>query len=103
MHDLIESRRDDIAQLCRRFHVHRLELFGSAARETDFDAESSDVDLLIDYEPEHAPPSLSEYPALRDALATMFARPVDLLMSSCVRNPFVREHINRSRKTIYAP
>lgn len=27
---LIEMRRSDIAEICRRFHVNRLEVFGSA-------------------------------------------------------------------------
>ncbi|MEA2730121.1 MAG: hypothetical protein QOF70_4596, partial [Acetobacteraceae bacterium] len=34
---LIESHRDDIAELCRRFGVQRMDVFGSAARVTDFD------------------------------------------------------------------
>jgi hypothetical protein len=33
---LIESRRTEIAELCRRFLVQRLDVFGSAARVTDF-------------------------------------------------------------------
>ena len=32
----LEARRDALAQLCRRFAVERLEVFGSAAREADF-------------------------------------------------------------------
>ena len=47
---LIEMRRRDIAELCRRFHVNRLEVFGSAARGSDFDPARSDVDLLVTYE-----------------------------------------------------
>lgn len=32
MHPLIEARREEIAALCRRHHVLRLDVFGSAAR-----------------------------------------------------------------------
>jgi hypothetical protein len=32
---LIEQHRDGIAELCRRFHVKRLELFGSASRDEE--------------------------------------------------------------------
>jgi predicted nucleotidyltransferase len=49
MLQLIEMRRSDIAELCRRFHVNRLEVFGSAARGSDFDPARSDVDLLVTY------------------------------------------------------
>jgi len=58
-------KRAKIATLCWRFHVRRLDLFGSAARRTDF-LETSDVDLLVEYEPNYSPPTLSEFFALRE-------------------------------------
>ena len=51
MLQLIEMRRRDIAELCGRFHVNRLAVFGSATRGADFDPVRSDVDLLVTYEP----------------------------------------------------
>ena len=47
--DLIESHRAEIAQLCARFGVHRLELFGSAATGA-FDPARSDVDFLVEFD-----------------------------------------------------
>lgn len=47
---LIESHRDALADLCRRYDVRRLELFGSAAR-GDFDLRSSDLDFLVEFAP----------------------------------------------------
>ncbi len=52
---LIEARRTDIAELCRRFHVSRLDVFGSAARGSDFDPDRSDVDVMVTYRPGHHP------------------------------------------------
>ena len=101
MDNPIKANQPEIAALCRRFHVRRLDLFGSAARGGDFDPERSDVDVLIEYQSGHAPPSLSEFLALREALAALFGRPVDLIMASAVRNPFVRAGIERSRETLY--
>lgn len=49
----IEIDRDAIAELCRRHHIRRLALFGSVLR-PDFRADS-DVDVLVDFEPEHEP------------------------------------------------
>jgi predicted nucleotidyltransferase len=60
MLDLIEAHRDEIAALCRRFGVQRLDVFGSAARGTDFDPEHSDVDLLVSYRPDRPRAGLSE-------------------------------------------
>ena len=99
---LIESHRAEIAELCRRFHVHRLDVFGSAARGTDFDPDRSDVDLLVTYDPGTPAPSLAEYFDLRAELAALFGRPVDLVMSGAVRNPFILANIERSRRIVYA-
>jgi predicted nucleotidyltransferase len=44
----ILEHRKEIADLCRRYGVIRLEVFGSAARGTDFDTDRSDIDFMID-------------------------------------------------------
>jgi hypothetical protein len=49
MIDEIASHREELRALCRRFHVRRLDLFGSAAR-GDFDPEHSDVDFIVEFE-----------------------------------------------------
>lgn len=92
----IANHRAEIAALCRRFHVRRLDLFGSAAREIDF-IDASDLDLLVAYEADHAPPALADFLALREALAALFGRKVDLTMDSALRNPFLHAAIARSR------
>jgi uncharacterized protein len=96
---LIE-RHAEIAALCRYFHVRRLEVFGSAARGTDFDPACSDIDLLVTYLPSHAP-DIAEYADLRDALAKLLGLPVDLVMANAVENPFIRAGIERSRQALY--
>jgi uncharacterized protein len=41
MHTAVSAKREELAELCRRFRVRRLEVFGSAAREQDFDPQRS--------------------------------------------------------------
>ena len=48
MQDFIHAKREEIADLCRKHHVRRLSVFGSAARD-DFDPDSSDVDVLVTF------------------------------------------------------
>ncbi len=79
----------------------RLDVFSSAARGSDFDAARSDVDLLVTYLPGYAP-DIATYQDLRDALADLLERPVDLVMEGAVENPFIRAGIERSRQPIYA-
>jgi predicted nucleotidyltransferase len=97
---LIESRVAEIAELCRRFHVRRLDVFGSAARVVDFDPARSDIDILVAYAPDSAP-NMWDYFALREALSDLLGRKVDLVMADAVENPFVRAGIERSRQPLY--
>lgn len=98
---LIAERRAEIAALCRRYHVRRLELFGSAARD-DFDPIKSDVDFLVEFERDHpAALAFETYFGLKEALESLFGRPVDLVEPSAVRNPYLKASIERSREPVF--
>ena len=99
---LIQARRAEVAEICRRFHVQRLDVFGSAARGIDFDPARSDLDLMVTYDPALPRPGLAEYFGLRDELSAVFGRPVDLVMAGAVRNPFIRADIEQARELLYA-
>ena len=99
---LIAERRSEIADICRRFGVSRLAVFGSAARGEDFDPARSDVDFLVAYEPA-ANAELGDCFALREELAAAVGRPVDLVVEGSVRNPFVRAGVEQSAETVYGP
>jgi predicted nucleotidyltransferase len=92
----LTTHRAGITALCHRFHVRRLDVFGSAAREADFTS-ASDVDLLVEFEPSHGTPALGEFLGLREALVSLLGRDVDLTMTTAVKNPFLRTAIERSR------
>ena len=99
---LISNHRTEIAELCRRFRVRRLEVFGSAERETDFDPARSDVDFLVEFVPDVTPPTLDTYFTLRESLSAVVGLPVDLVMAGSIRNPYLRAEIERSKETVYA-
>lgn len=101
MHPLVASHRKEIAELCRRYRVRRLEVFGSAARGDDFEPTRSDVDFLAEFEPEGHQISLAEYFELRDSLAKVTGRPVDLVMAGAIRNPYILADIDKSRELVY--
>ena len=46
---LIAQHSDELTELCRRHHVKRLEVFGSAAV-GDFDPDTSDIDFLVEFD-----------------------------------------------------
>jgi predicted nucleotidyltransferase len=101
MDPAVAQRRRQIEHLCEQFHVQRLELFGSAVGAA-FDPQHSDVDLLVEFAPlaegEHA----DAYFGLRESLEALFARPVDLVMSSAIRNPYFLLAIEPTRTLLYA-
>jgi uncharacterized protein len=97
---LIAKHKSEIAGLCRRYHVRRLDLFGSAAR-GDFNA-GSDVDFVVQFDPAHAEAfAFKTYLQLREALEALLGRPVDLVELSAVRNPYLSASIERARETIF--
>jgi uncharacterized protein len=99
---LIAERRSQIADICRRFGVRRLAVFGSAAGGEDFDAARSDLDFLVEFDP-RAPdtPSLKTYFGLRDSLEALFGRSVDLVEPGAIRNPYLKASIERSREPVF--
>ena len=102
LHGLIERRRAAIGDLCRRYRVRRLDVFGSGARAEDFDPGRSDVDFLVEFDPADSELTLTTFFALRDALAAVLERPVDLVMASGIENPYVKAELERARESVYA-
>jgi predicted nucleotidyltransferase len=102
VHTLVEQHLGAISQLCRRHRVRRLEVFGSGARGVDFDPERSDIDFLVEFDVTAGAPTLAEYFDLREELATILGRRVDLVTAEALVNPFVKAEVDRARQPVYA-
>jgi len=93
--------RERLAELCRRWGVVELALFGSAVRD-DFRPDS-DVDVLVSFA-SGVSRTLFDLVALQEELEALFGRPVDVLTREAVqasRNPFRRAAILDSAETVY--
>jgi uncharacterized protein len=101
MSPFIDDHRAALEELCRRYRVRRLFLFGSATRD-DFDPTLSDVDLLVEFEPMPAGGYADAYFGLRESLEALLDREVDLVALAAVRNPYIRADIERTRTLLYA-
>ncbi|HMA69908.1 MAG TPA: nucleotidyltransferase domain-containing protein [Xanthobacteraceae bacterium] len=101
MHAEIADKRDALIALCKRYDVARLEVFGSAARGTDFDPEVSDADFLVEFKAGSALAPLEQFFGLANALENLLGQPVNLVEPSAIKNPFIRAGINRSREVLY--
>lgn len=96
MQPFIEKRREQIAELCRRYHVRRLAVFGSAARD-DFDPARSAVDVMVEFEPEADDDFLGNFYGFREGLEALFGRKVDLIREGVIRNPYRLRSIKAHR------
>jgi uncharacterized protein len=101
MSPFIDDHRAALEELCRRYRVRSLFLFGSAARD-DFDPRRSDVDLLVEFEVFPSGGYADAYFGLSEALEELFGRDVDLVALSAVRNPYMKADIERTRTLLYA-
>jgi predicted nucleotidyltransferase len=87
-----------IAEICRRYLVRELAVFGSAARgELGPD---SDIDLLVDFLPESRL-GLIEFAAMMRELSDLLGRRVDLAVKAALK-PRVRPHVLADARIIYA-
>lgn len=93
----IDANLRALAELCRRFAVRRLDLFGSAAIGR-FDPAHSDLDFLVEFEPGTSGKS---YFALHQALELLFRRKVDLVSETALQNPYLRRRIETERRRLF--
>jgi predicted nucleotidyltransferase len=101
MQPFIVEKREEIAAICRLHHVRTLAVFGSAVRE-DFDVSSSDIDLRVEFDADSIAHYADNFFDLQDALATTFGRPVDIVSTKVIRNPYFRKAIEESQVMLYA-
>ena len=104
MHAAIAEKRESLAAICRRYGVARLEVFGSAARGSDFDPDRSDADFLVEFAPARGASLLQRYHDLASALETLFGRRVDLVERAAIeasRNYLRRRAILSEAETVY--
>lgn len=92
--------RDRLAELCRKYGVRKLSLFGSAAR--DEMTPESDIDLMVEFAPD-SKTSLFDLPAMQEEFSALFAnRKVSIATAEILENPFRRKAIASDLKTLYA-
>jgi len=102
MHDALTRHLPAVRDLCRRFGVTRLEVFGSAARGDDFDPARSDADFLVEFEAVPALSPLRQFFGFAEEMAGVLGRPVDLVEPRALRNPYVRATVEHDRELIFA-
>ena len=85
-----------LSNLCRRYGIRRLSLFGSVLR-GDF-REDSDVDVMVEFEPGMTPGS--GFIGIQDELSALLGRQVDLNTPRSLSKYF-RDEVLREAEALY--
>lgn len=96
---LVENKLPDIAELCERFAVRRLDLFGSAAT-GEFNAETSDIDFIYEFAEREGLDHFHRFYDFTEALESLLQHKVDLNPEPSGENPIYARLVNRSRITV---
>ena len=92
----LQYSREKLEELCRRYHVRKLSVFGSRAR-GDARADS-DLDLLVEFDPDHMPGW--EYFTLEHELSDLFKLRVELSTERGLRE-WARKNAMIDAKPLY--
>ena len=100
MNPIIEANKSQIEELCRKYGVAKLEIFGSA-NTPDFDPDRSDFDFIVEFE-DYGPGIADRYFNLLDELSTLLDRDIDLV-SACKlkQKPRFSQSANATREKVF--
>ncbi|MCB0539430.1 MAG: nucleotidyltransferase domain-containing protein [Cyclobacteriaceae bacterium] len=98
--ELIETYKNQIQKLCENHNVKTLYSFGSV--NTPRFTKESDIDLLVDFKSEDPIEYTDNYFDLKFELEKIFNRQIDLLENKAIKNPYIKESIDKTKVLVYA-
>ena len=96
----VDEHAEAIVDLCRKYNVKELSVFGSAV--TEGLGPQSDIDLAVVFARTGYVGSFDQYFDFKTALETTLKRSVDLVCLASIRNSVFQDEVNRTKRTVYA-
>ncbi len=96
---IASDQQSRIADICQRYHVRRLQMFGSAA--VGHERPDSDVDLLVEFVPGEAPSGFALVDMQDELSAAFNGRKIDLAFPSVLENPYRRRAIEPQLRPLF--
>jgi predicted nucleotidyltransferase len=96
----IAQNQQDFLLICRQHKVRRMYAFGSSVTDK-FDERRSDIDILVNVDISDPVERGESLLSLWDDLELFFGRKVDLLTEASLKNPYLKDNIDRTCKLIY--
>jgi hypothetical protein len=100
MNKVLIDKHQELIDLCKLFSVKKMHVFGSAS--TDKFNESSDIDLLIEFDDLTVEQYTDNYFELHYKLQDLFGRKIDLLTEKSLSNPYFIKRVEQTKKLVYA-
>ena len=97
--NIIERNIGEIRELCVNHKVSKLHVFGSVL--TEKFSENSDIDLLVDFDEMDVFDYADNYFDFKFALERILDKKIDLLENKAIKNPYLKQSIESSKKLIY--
>ena len=99
--EIVTEHLEEVRELCEKYSVKRLAVFGSAVKGT-FDPEKSDLDFVVEFLPNSDPLERGRlYLDLLAQLQDLFSREVDLVSVTAVKNPYFKEVLRLTEQPLY--
>lgn len=96
---IIERNIEKILVLCETHKVRMLSVFGSVL--TDRFNDESDIDFVVDFATMDIADYADNYLDMQMSLSQLLGHDVDLLEDKAIRNPILRQNIDRTKQVIY--
>lgn len=96
----IENKKQDLQNLCKKYEIKTMYVFG-AATTAEFNI-SSDIDILISFQNIPFDKYTDNYFELHESLEKLFDRKVDLLTERSLSNPYFIQSVEKTKRLLYA-
>jgi predicted nucleotidyltransferase len=96
----VDLKKEQLQQLCKKFNVKELYLFGSAT--TDDFSEDSDLDFIVKFDRQGFEGAFDQFIDFKQELERIYGRSVDLYHLKKFRNSIFQEEVERSKELLYA-
>ena len=99
MHRIVTDNIYQIRRICEQQHIRSLFVFGSVCGNGFND--SSDIDLLVSFEPLDYADYADNYFQTAERFEKVFQRPVDLVTEKSLKNPYFIKAVNQTKILLY--
>ncbi|SDA83048.1 Predicted nucleotidyltransferase [Algoriphagus alkaliphilus] len=96
---LINKALPDLRKICSRYHVERLDLFGSALKGPF--SKKSDIDFLVKFTPVPLEDYFENFINFKISLEKLLGRKVDLIEKQTLKNSYLIESIENDHLKVY--